>query len=219
MQQVIGSQEYKKIGETLCDRTAENSAIWNIIQEKENDKKIYGTGWNYIEKGSNLENYGKAKYNWLINYETEEIIKLEDESYSHLNGSSTVAIKDGLMFYYDAANANTDVESFGENTTLYYYDNDTYGTIEKRKEGYEKEKGHYANEEGAFYDRIKAIDAKDFIDNDEHAFKFNGNNYIEIKQDSGFDFSNGITFDFFGQIDGNVSALADPVTEIYRSKF
>ena len=197
MQQVIGSQEYKKIGEALYDKTVENSARWNIIQEKENEKNVYGTGWNYIEKGSNIANYGNAKYNWLVNYDTEEIIKLEDESYNHLNGSSSIAVKDGLVFSYDSAYANADKESFGEHSKLYSFDIDKYPDIESRQNAPEG------------YDRVEVEDVSEFIDENTHALKFNGNNYIEIESETSFDFSNGFTCVYYGTVEGLISALDD----------
>ncbi len=55
------NNEYSKLGKTLADRNVDNSSIWDIIVEKSNNK-TYGTGWNYIEKGTTIEGYGKSKY-------------------------------------------------------------------------------------------------------------------------------------------------------------
>ncbi len=128
MQEIINGEEHSKIGVMLCDKTAENGGRWDIIQVKDDNDTTYGTGWNYIEKGSDLANYGSAKYNWLVNYETGEIINIEEKKYNHLSFNETVAVTDGLVFCYDSANVNSSSESFGENSKLYYYDTDLYGT-------------------------------------------------------------------------------------------
>lgn len=63
------------LGTTLYDKNLENSNKWNIISINEK-KQIYGTGWNYIKKGDNIPDYGNAKNEWLVNYETGEIIRI-----------------------------------------------------------------------------------------------------------------------------------------------
>ncbi len=204
MQAVTNNDEKGKLGKPLYDRTVENSSIWDIIVEKENSN-LYGTGWNYIEKGNSIEGYGEAKYHWLVNYETGEIIQLEEDSYNHLDYNSTVAVKDGLVFNYDSANANANIDSLGENTKLYYYDAQKYNTVESRAKAYEDEKEkNVTNYVG--YDRQKSENINDYLDEKTGAFKFNGNNYIEIYNENGFDFSKGLTFEFYGNILGNTVA-------------
>ena len=88
----------EKLGETLNTRNLDNSSNWHII--KVNDKS-YETGWNYVEKGTELPDYGKTEYNWLINYETGEIIQLEENNYISLSAGDMLAVKDSLIINVD----------------------------------------------------------------------------------------------------------------------
>jgi len=101
-EKVQNSEETSKyeIGTKLYDKTLENGSNWKIIVENENSK-TYGTGWSFIEKGTNIMDYGESKYAWLVNYETGEKVRLEDESYTELDYSSSMAVTDGLIFNID----------------------------------------------------------------------------------------------------------------------
>ena len=88
------------IGIDLIDKSLENGNSWNIIVVNESQKS-YGTGWTYIEKGTNLMDYGEAKYSWLVNYNTGEKIRLEEDDYMEFDYSSSMAITDGLIFNID----------------------------------------------------------------------------------------------------------------------
>ena len=194
----------EKLGKTLYDRNLENGSIWDIIVEKENNKS-YGTGWNYLGKGTALQDYGETQYNWVVNYETGEIIQLEDESYNNFDYKSTIAV-DNPLFNLDSANIGLDKTSWGNNATLYYYDNTQYGTVEARQKAYEEQKGKNVAKENSGYDRQQSDKIEEYIDEETGAFNFNGNNYIEIYNEGGFDFSNGMTFEFYGKITGNSAA-------------
>ena len=52
------------IGKKLYDKTLANGNKWNIIILNDSQKK-YGTGWNYIQKGTNIDSYGVTKNNSL----------------------------------------------------------------------------------------------------------------------------------------------------------
>ena len=200
---ILDDTSQKKLGETLYDRNLENSSIWDIVVEQSTNK-TYGTGWNYVEKGTELDGYGEAKYNWLVNYETGEVIQLEDKTYDKFDYKSSLAVENPL-FNLDSANVGLDKSSWGSNATLYYYDNTQYGTIEARKTGYELEKGkNVTNFVG--YDRQKSENISEYLDETTGAFKFNGNNYIEINNPKTFDFSEGMTFEFYGNITEPVAA-------------
>ena len=211
-----------KIGKELLDRNLENSSIWDIIVEKSNNK-TYGTGWNYVEKGTEIEGYGKTKNNWVVNYETGEIIYLEDEGYNNFDYNSTIAVTDGIVFNLDSANVGLDKASWGKNATLYYYDNENYDTMEKRKAEYEKQEDKNVETYNSGYDRQKSDDVSEYIDETTGAFKFNGNNYIELYDSNGYDFSKGLTFEFYGKILGNDSALEErkfiPFLGVWNGKF
>ena len=65
------------IGRKLYKKTLENSNIWDVIVINDTQEK-YDDGWRYIPKETNVENYGKTKYNWLVNEDTGELIQLEE---------------------------------------------------------------------------------------------------------------------------------------------
>ncbi len=194
----------EKLGEILYDRNLDNSSKWNIVTK---DNTTYGTNWNYVEKGTELSGYGKAQYHWLINYETGEIIQLEDNTYDKFSYQSTIAV-DNPVFNLDSANVGLDKSSWGNNATLYYYDAQQYDTVEKRKQAYETEKGKNVTTYVGGYDRQKSEMINEYLDEKTGAFNFNGNNYIEIYNENGFDFSKGLTFEFYGKITGQVAATS-----------
>ncbi len=187
----------EKIGITLYDRNLDNGKNWNIVVENKNHT-IYGTDWNYIEKGTEVQGYGRTKYNWVVNYETGETIRLEDESYANWNYKKTVAVTDNLLLNLDSANVGEIKESWGKDTKLYYYDADIYDTMEKRKDAYEKQKGKDVTNDNIGYDRQISDNIENYLDRDKGTFKFSGNNYLELFNDEGYDFSKGLTFEFYG---------------------
>ncbi len=117
----------EKLGETLNTRNLDNSLNWHII--KVNDKS-YETGWNYVEKGTELPDYGKTEYNWLINYETGEIIQLEENNYISLSAGDMLAVKDSLIINVDSSIVDENVvnnedsleKQLGENVELVNFD-------------------------------------------------------------------------------------------------
>ena len=119
----MGKVSSEKLGEILNTKSIENSSNWHII--KVNDKS-YETGWNYIEKGSALEGYGKAENSWLVNYETGEVIQLEEDNYINLSAGDMLAVKDSLIINVDSSIIDKDTgkdktsieKQLGENVTL-----------------------------------------------------------------------------------------------------
>ena len=113
------------IGEELIDRTLANGNNWKIVSVNET-KKIYGTGWKYIDKGTNLENYGETKYKWVINENTGEVVKLP-EDITKLSYGDNLGVKDGIVLNVDPINMG-DSKSWGEGVTLYRVEEgDGYG--------------------------------------------------------------------------------------------
>ena len=113
------------IGEELIDRTLANGNNWKIVSVNET-KKIYGTGWKYIDKGTNLENYGETKYKWVINENTGEVVKLP-EDITKLSYGDNLGVKDGIVLNVDPINMG-DSKSWGEGVTLYgVEEGDGYG--------------------------------------------------------------------------------------------
>ena len=99
------------IGTKLYDRNVTNGNNWSIIMIKDT-KETYGDNWRYIQKGTDLLEYGKAENNWLYNEETGEIIQLEEENYLELAYGANLAVKDGLVFNLDPLNME-DENSWG----------------------------------------------------------------------------------------------------------
>ena len=98
----IDENNPKKLGTQLYDKDLYNGEKWSMVFSEE---KAYGTGWNYIEKGTEIEEYGEAKYEWIINYETGEIIYLDKEKYYQLDYTDSVAVTGTeLVMNIDATN-------------------------------------------------------------------------------------------------------------------
>ena len=118
-----GKEPMYNIGKTLYYNTFENSTIWDMIIINETQEK-YGTGYKYIEKGTEIEGYGETKYNWLVNTSTGEVIELEEGTYIELAYGDDLAVTEGLVFNVDSNNIkNNDLESWGNNVSLYGFEN------------------------------------------------------------------------------------------------
>ena len=191
----MDNKEQDYIGTQLYDRTFENGNKWNIFVDTKNSKK-YGSDWYYIEPKTQIENIGQTQYGWLINYETNDIIQV-DSDFVNLSYENSLAIKDNLIFNFDASNVSEDMANLGKNVTLRYYDKNIYDTLEKREKA------------SANYDRNISNDINEYVDTKNKIFKFNGNNYIEIYNENGIDTSNGFTFEFYGNLKGGVHAISD----------
>lgn len=124
-----------QIGENLYDKNVENGSKWHIIVINAS-KKIYGTGWTYIPKGSTISDT-KTNKTWLINNSSQEIIKLEDETFTDLSYKTAVGTTEGLIFNLDPSvieNATKDNinEKLGSNVELMNFDwNENSGLTKK----------------------------------------------------------------------------------------
>ena len=178
-----------KIGKKLYDKNIENGSKWDIIVINDS-KKIYGTGWRFIEKGSKI---GDATANkaWLINNQTQEIIKLEDDSYTELSYTSSVGTTEGLIFNLDPSiieNATKDNinEKLGENVELINFDWNENSGLTKNS----------FNLDGV-------------------------NDYIKIRYDNEEEKNilaqNGLTFEFYGKLDDGTSY--NPNNEVISSNY
>lgn len=115
------------IGKTLYSKTLENSTKWNVIIIN-NKQTVYGDGWKYIKKDTEIENFGKTQYNWLANYDTGEIIQLEEGKYTELSYNDDIAVTDGLVFNVDSNNMNNnDTNTWGNGVTLHGFENNSTG--------------------------------------------------------------------------------------------
>lgn len=112
------------IGKKLYTKNFVNSDKWDYIYTT-NDNKSYGDGWYYITKDVNLDNYGKAQNEWLVNYDTNEIIELASDEYVEFSISNDVLITDGLIFNIDSNDISvSDKSTWGNGVELYGFDND-----------------------------------------------------------------------------------------------
>ena len=166
--------ESLKVGRKLVDRKLENGNTWDIIVEESNNK-TYGTGWYYVEKGTDIEGLGKAKNSWLINYETGEMIELEEGNYISLSAGDALAIKDSLIINIDSSLIDKNVEN--------------------KKESLEKQLGEGITLENFDYNDKSGLNST--------SFNFDGeNDYIKIKYDKQEQKdelkNNGFTFEFYG---------------------
>ncbi len=104
----------KYLGKALSKRTLGNTTQWGVVTV---DGKNYTNGWYLLEKGNEIEGYGEVKQSWLINYDTGEIIGLEEGKYSKLSAEDieNQVAKENLIFNLDsnlidmAKNENGDV--------------------------------------------------------------------------------------------------------------
>ena len=118
--------QLEMINEELKDRTLANGDNWKIVSINDINK-IYGTGYYFVGEGINIENYGKTKYEWIINYDTGEVTKLEKDGYTKLAYGDNLAVKDNLILNVDPINMS-DENSWGEGVTVYgITEGDGYG--------------------------------------------------------------------------------------------
>ena len=120
----IANEAKYDIGEKLYSRTVANGDRWNIVMF---NNIAYGTGWNYVGTGVELESYGKTKEEWLVNYGSGEIIRLEEGNFSKLKYGENLAVTDGIILNADPVNMENG-GSWGEGVTLYgVTEGDGYG--------------------------------------------------------------------------------------------
>lgn len=178
-----------QIGEQLYDKNVENGSKWHIIVINDS-KKIYGTGWTYIPRGSTISDK-KTNETWLINNSSQEIIKLEDGTFTDLSYKTAVGTTDGLIFNLDPSvieNATKENinEKLGSNVELMNFDwNEDSGLTKKS-----------FNFDGV-------------------------NDYIKIKYDNEEEKNilaqNGFTFEFYGTYNGGTSY--NPNNEIMNDNY
>ena len=116
------------LGTPLCDQTLENGDKWNIVINNETLEK-YGTGWNYIEKNTQIPNYGITNYSWVVNYSKAETVQI-GENCTNLSYKNSLAVTDDLVLNIDATNLESenwgditkhgDVKYSKENKSLYF---------------------------------------------------------------------------------------------------
>lgn len=124
-----------QIGEQLYDKNVENGTKWHIIVMSDSSK-IYGTGYIYLAKGTEIEGK-KLENDWIIEQNDSNLIKLEPNTFTDLSYKTVVGVTDGLIFNLDPSiieNANKDNinEQLGENVELVNFDwNNNSGLTKK----------------------------------------------------------------------------------------
>ena len=96
------SKDAQYLGKKLYDKTIANGNIWNIIYDFSSNI-AYGTNWNFIEKGTYIEDYGNTQNAWLLNTETLELIRLEENNFSELSYDISLGVKENLIFNLDSS--------------------------------------------------------------------------------------------------------------------
>ena len=162
------------IGTRLQDKTIENGNKWNVIYLK-NKNQIYGTGWYYLKKNTEVLDYGKIKNDWILNYSTGEIIELNENDFTNLQYGDSLAVTDNLIFDLEPTiteNTNKEnvKEKLGKNVELVNFDWNAESGISKTSFNFDGKD-----------DYIKVL-----YDSEEQK-----NKLIE----------NGYTFEFYGAID------------------
>ena len=106
-----------EIGTPLYSKTIANGTKWHILTDK-NTGTIYGDGYQYVPKGTKIQNYGETTKDWLINLETSEIVSIHEGDYIETYYGMNLAVTDGLLLNVDPVNMQ-DENSWGEGVTLY----------------------------------------------------------------------------------------------------
>ena len=123
--EMTGDEKYN-IGEELRDRTLANGDNWKIVSVNDT-KQIYGTDWYYVGTGVSLENYGETKHEWVINYNTGEVIELPEEGFIKLAYGENLAVTDGIILNADPINMGNE-NSWGKGVTVHgIQEGDGYG--------------------------------------------------------------------------------------------
>ncbi len=89
------------VGQKLLDRNLANSKNWAIVtaQKNENNKEVYGTGWTYLKKGTNIKDMFVIDF--PVVFKDNDIIILEENTSNYLDVNSTVYTTDGLVLNLD----------------------------------------------------------------------------------------------------------------------
>ena len=199
-----------EMGEKLYSKNSENSKIWNVVTEVEDNelKRTFGTGWTYIPAGETIEGIGILKNAYMIDFANQDLVQFDKDIHVKMGVKDTVVAIDNLIFNADPAimeeynnsvkNGTTfDINKLGNNIRFYGYNNDT---------------GKSDNWENP--DLSKAF-TKD-------SFEFDGvNDYIRIDYDDPAEVEegvktpkqilaeNGFTFEFYGILNDGTSYDSD----------
>ena len=172
-------------GIELVDKTYDNRNKWKVVSEVEDNKvkNTYGNGWYYVPRNTEIEGIGRAKKDYIINYNTNEKIEFNKDIHTLMGFDKTMAVKDHLLFNIDPSiiesyTISKETSEIANNIKFYGYDDSDNQNVEVDKK----------NLKGAFT---------------QSSFVFDGNNdYITFDYDNNNGFSDGIVFEFYGNIKG-----------------
>ena len=108
--------EENQLGIQLANRVSVNDSQWIVIQLLDDTNQIYGDNYNYIKKGTDLKDYGYTKYNWVINYETGEMIDIGEEKkdYVIMSWNSGISVTDNIVLNINPIKMSSQ-DAWGEN--------------------------------------------------------------------------------------------------------
>ncbi len=169
-----------KLGEELLDKKVGNN--WKIVLV---DDKTYGTHWNFVAKGTEISGYGILENDWLINYDTGEIINLEEIEYIKMASTDVLGVQDHVIFNLDSSVID--------------------GSAQNNKEDLEMMLGENVELKGFNYNESSGLT--------NTSFKFDGvDDYIEMKFNKDeYNFDGGLTLEFYGKLKGK-GLLIDEIT-------
>lgn len=192
------------LGVELFDKTLANANKWKLITEVNNNSIVatYGTGWYFVESGTEVDGLGTLMKNYIIDYNNRLAIQFNAQKHSLMSYESTLAVTDHLIFNADPSvmeeynslsaseKANFDVSKLGEGIEFhgYYTDLDEDGI----------------QDENEVTDLSQAFTAT--------SFKFDGvDDYITFPYEESTNIENGFTYEFYGVINGQGKDYQDGV--------
>ena len=107
--------ESEVIGKELNNNGIYDGEKYHVIRVEDESGNIteYGTGYEYIEKGT-VVNGIEMKYPWILNQKTGEAIEIKEENKTEVNGSAGVAVVgEDLRLNLDAVSLNSNSWSNG----------------------------------------------------------------------------------------------------------
>lgn len=115
LNKVTNNIEETKLGAPLHNKNSINNSTWFVIQLLNEDKQVYGDDFSYIPKGTEVEGYGKIRFNWIINYKTGEVINIGEEKkdYIQMSFNSGISVTDNIALNINPINMS-DANSWGK---------------------------------------------------------------------------------------------------------
>lgn len=187
------NNENNVYGVPLYNKNLENANRWKLITEVSNNSVVatYGTGWYYVESGTNVDGIGILSKNYIINYNTRKAVQFDANKHTMMSYESSIAVSDHLIFNADPGimeefnnlsatdKQNFDLSKLGDNLTMHGYYTDT--------------NGNGIQDENEKTDLTKAFTKTSFIFDGE-------NDYINIPYDNNTKMNEGFTLEFYGKI-------------------